>query len=163
MKLLLSTLSTKLVVRQTNWFKSLPGGARKKQIYDNEFCSQCPEIIESHYHIFNECPARLPYRDKFCTQILFLVNKGLQNRFYSMSWWFNIQQASSTHKPPTNSTNIYHDLTWRGFLPKSLKDVLKTKMNDKDASNLMSQIAYFYAQNNLEIWNHRCKKLYGEI
>jgi len=162
MKLLLSTLPTKPVVRRTNWFKSLSDEARKKQIYDNEFCSQCPEVIESHYHIFNECPARIPFRDKFCTQILFLVNHGLQNRFYNLPWWFSTHQTQPAHKPPTNSTNISFDLTWRGFLPKTLKETLKTKMNNKSAENLMSKIAFFYAQNNLEIWNHRCKVLYGE-
>ena len=163
LKLLNSVLPTKPTIRRTTWFKNLPADDPRKTTYANDNCPWC-ETRESHKHIFEECPQRIPFRDKIRDQILKLINSRTKKPTATIPWWFshpkNLPFAGNTSQNTVVPKDFREDIGWRGFIPCALYNFLTQLMPAATADQTGRDIARLYAENNLEIWRNRCEKLH---
>lgn len=143
-RLLTATLPTKPTVRRSNWYKKLPEDHHKKKVYKDDNCPTC-NIRESHAHIFDECPNRLPFRKKFVDTLIATCKKEANLNLNNILLWFTLA--------PFPSNN---DRGWRGFIPNQLYNHMIEVTTQKKADHLCKVIALSFAANNYDIWKNRC-------
>jgi hypothetical protein len=161
--LLNSMLPTKPTVRRSKWFKNgAKVSAKKKAAYNNNLCNQC-NVEESHVHIFNECPNRIPLREELKKEIAQILLDTAQLRFSSLPWWFNMPNPISWIGDPTHAKaicNDMEDLGWRGFIPNGLYNLFITYTTAEKSDIMCKKIAMAIAFNNHKIWKSRCDTLF---
>lgn len=150
LKILTSTLPTKHNIRKTKWYRELAEDHPKKTTYNSDKCPMC-NMVESHWHTFEECEATRHHRLELVKEIEKLIQEQAEDSIPPIPWWFACRHLATTEE----------DVNWRGFLPHALRQYLTDVLKSAEKGDaLLRKIALRFQENNIQIWEQRCRGLY---
>ena len=159
-RLLLLSLPTKPVVMRSKWFQSLSNDHPKRQIYKNNDCVFCPNIKESHEHIFYSCKKTIPFKKKFLEEANTLIYRTIKKQIANIPWWCRVEGQAVTLEGSSQRRAFQEQLGWMGYIPNSLYNTFIQHTSTATADELCKNLSIHYMQCNLDIWRHRCEHLY---
>lgn len=174
LKLALCQLPTKPTVR-----RSTPINKLRMPFYQNDLCKYCEDNgidkIESHDHVFWECPTAQPSIKPMETDIIAQTNKVIKKKLTTLPWWFPTTSNNWTDamvdldldRARRGVVDRKIDTSWacrfekkwgiRGFIPAGLTKLFNNWINKDAATLLTNNISEIIAERNQKVWINRCK------